>query len=165
MERIIRVVILLIFVLTAIWVGIHLYGLSKELKDYSFALEFQDLGTKEETGKDQYRYSDPIKLNRKEYREGDVLRYQLTFCKNVPEGAELVGVLQDGTNYLYPTISSDVEEGCYDFEEATYIIPRVGDGGIPAGTYRLIKRVIYSPQGSDRDITFTVQTEEFEIVE
>lgn len=165
MERIIKVVILLIFVLTAIWVVIHLYDLYLEVKDYSYALEFQNLGTKEETGKDQYRYSEFIKLERKEYREGDVLRYPLKFCKNVPDGAELVGVLQDGTNYLYPTINSDVEEGCYDFEEATYIIPRVGDGGIPAGTYHLIKRVIYSPQGSDRDITFTVQTEDFTIVE
>ena len=91
-------------------------------------------------------------------RAGDVMTYEVDYCKYTDNPATVSRQIVDGTTITFTPMVSLTEKGC-DVVNASIIIPEY----VSSGTYRLVVHLSYK-MNSIRVIEKRFETEEFKIV-
>lgn len=104
------------------------------------------------------RFNSPtLEMQKNEYVVGEPLTFRTNYCKTGNYQATVVRTIRDGVIYLYPTVTTHSDEGCYDFISTTNGTPNV-----PTGMYTFQQEIIYHVNPI-RDISYTISTGEFKI--
>ncbi len=101
---------------------------------------------------------DHFEMTKDTYTVGEPLTFRNSFCKQGHYQATQIRRLHDGVIYLYPTITTSTDEGCFDFISSSSDVPNV-----PSGVYTYEIEIIYRPNPI-REIKYTMSSEEFTIV-
>lgn len=101
---------------------------------------------------------DKFEMTKDSYVVGERLTYRTAFCKTGHYTAVQIRTIRDGVIYLYPSSTSSVDEGCYDFVASSTEVPNV-----PSGKYTFMIESIYKPNPL-REIKYTMESEPFNIV-
>ena len=99
-----------------------------------------------------------LQMVKEEYRVGEPLTYRSDFCKEGDYSSTIIRTLHDGVIYLFPSIESKSEEGCYNFISNTTPTPNV-----PTGTYIFETEIVYRPNPL-REVTYHISSNEFKII-
>ena len=102
---------------------------------------------------------DYLPMEKKIYHEGEVIEYQVDFCKLIDAEGEMNFQLINGRSVLLGSLKSSIPKGCYKFTANTISLPK----GIHKGTYRLLITTTYKVWGL-RSITYPIFTEPFEVI-
>lgn len=101
---------------------------------------------------------DHFEMTKDTYIVGEQLTFRNSFCKKGHYQSTQIRKLKDGVIYLYPSISTSTEEGCYDFISSSSEVPNV-----PSGVYTYEVEVVYHPNPI-REIKYTMESEPFTII-
>lgn len=102
--------------------------------------------------------STPMRVHQKVVNSGDLLFYDISFCKNTEKESTIVRYLKDGYDtYLDTTIGSR-QKGCQDVT-VSVLIPLE----TPSGIYS-IQTITSYKYTEFRTITVTFETEKFQVI-
>ena len=93
------------------------------------------------------------------FKRGDLLMYEIDYCKNMNISATVSKHFEDGLIYRLNTEESDVSVGCHKKIVALHIPDK-----LPTGRYRLCSSATYHVN-KIRDVTVKYVTDEFEVVD
>lgn len=94
-----------------------------------------------------------------EYKPGDVLTYEVSFCKKISVPARLDARLTNGTKHIYESLYNNSDIGCLDIVESSYIVPEVDT----ADNYTLTKTITYRVNPI-REVQYHFISNEFTII-
>jgi len=107
-----------------------------------------------------------LKLEKRDYKRGEVVSFHTAFCKTRPAEASIQWVLSNGVLTIYPIRrNNSVTEGCYPEGEGTTLlrieeIPNDAEFGCDHFFSATVSRDI----GGERIITSGLQTEKFCVI-
>ena len=96
---------------------------------------------------------------KEEYKVGEIIEYELEFCKLRAIRGDHDAVIVNGKPHFYKTDLGTAPVGCYDFIESIYIVPDLPSNG----GYHLEIFVSYKANPI-KSITYHFVSNEFEIV-
>jgi hypothetical protein len=92
------------------------------------------------------------------YEVGEVLDFRLQFCKKGNYTATIIRSFHDGVVYMFPALTSKLDEGCYDYYANTTVVPNVQSGTY---TYKTQWEYRVNPI---RTVTYEFTSNEFRVV-
>lgn len=99
-------------------------------------------------------------ISKTTYKQGEVLDIHLNLCKNMNFQEDIFGRFVDGVIYAVPENTTNFEVDCYDTTLAAVKVP----DSLPEGNYVYREQIVYQVNPL-RQITYTFETPEFEVVE
>jgi len=99
-----------------------------------------------------------VKIFNNTYSNGDIIIYEMDYCKNSDHSAEITKNFEDGIVFQLKSYTTNAPIGCH-IRNATVEIPKT----LPKGTYRLCVNARYNINFM-RQINVKYVTPEFEVI-